>query len=353
MQPCGLKIGAHHLRSGGEGGFHPRLAVQAQGACFAGDKARADHHVWVRCVGAGCDRGDDNLTARHCVILACDGNFFVQRTLEGVLHLALKGRFGVVEGHVILRPLGARDGGNDGAHVQLECGRVDRVVVRAAPEAVLLGVGFHKGDAVFVAARGAHIAQGFGVNWEEATRCAVFWGHVADGGAVRQRQIVEALTVEFYELADNAVGAEHLNNLEHEVGGRRAFDHFAGQLKAHNLGDQHRDRLAQHRGLCFDPANTPAEDGGTIDHGGVRVCANKRVRIGDFFAILIGIGPDDLCQILKVYLVTDAGAGGHYAEVLKRVLAPFQKLIALHVPLILAVHIHLEGARIAKLVDHH
>ena len=50
--------------------------------------------------------------------------------------------------------------------------------------------------------------------------------------------------------------------------------------------------------------------------------------------------------------MADAGAGGDDAEVVERRLAPFQEGIALHVAFIFAVDIHLEGARVAKFVDH-
>ena len=51
--------------------------------------------------------------------------------------------------------------------------------------------------------------------------------------------------------------------------------------------------------------------------------------------------------------MADAGAGGHDAEIVERRLAPFQEGVALHVALIFAIHVHLEGARIAEFVDHH
>jgi hypothetical protein len=59
----------------------------------------------------------------------------------------------------------------------------------------------------------------------------------------------------------------------------------AGQLEAHDLGDQHGDRLAQHRGLGLDPADAPAEHGRAVDHGGVAVGADQRVGIGHHLAV--------------------------------------------------------------------
>ena len=54
----------------------------------------------------------------------------------------------------------------------------------------------------------------------------------------------------------------------------------AGQLEADDLRDQHGDRLAEHRRLRLDAADAPAEHAQAVDHGGVRVGADQRVRIG-------------------------------------------------------------------------
>ena len=53
---------------------------------------------------------------------------------------------------------------------------------------------------------------------------------------------------------------------------------LAGQLEADHLGDQHGDRLAEHGGLGLDAADAPAEHGEAVDHGGVAVGADQRVR---------------------------------------------------------------------------
>ena len=45
--------------------------------------------------------------------------------------------------------------------------------------------------------------------------------------------------------------------------------------------------------------------------------------------------------------------GGTTRKLVEGRLAPFQERVTLHVALVFAVHVHLEGARIAELVDHH
>jgi hypothetical protein len=85
----------------------------------------------------------------------------------------------------------------------------------------------------------------------------------------------------------------------------------------------------------------------------VAVGADERVGVGDRLARLVGVGPDGLGEVFEVHLVADAGARGHDAEVVERVLAPLEEDVALHVALVFAVHVHLEGARVAEFVDHH
>jgi hypothetical protein len=51
--------------------------------------------------------------------------------------------------------------------------------------------------------------------------------------------------------------------------------------------------------------------------------------------------------------MADAGSRRNHAEVVERLLTPFEESVPLHVPLILTVHIHLEGTRVAKFVNHH
>ena len=82
------------------------------------------------------------------------------------------------------------------------------------------------------------------------------------------------------------------------------------------------------------------------------VGADQRVGIGDLLAGLVRIRPDGLGEVFEVHLMADARAGGHDAEVVEGALPPFEEGIALHIALILAVHVHLEGAGVAKLIDH-
>ena len=149
-----------------------------------------------------------------------------------------------------------------------------------------------------------------------------------------RRQVVEARAVELDELADHALLAQHLGDGEHEIGGGDALVDPAGHLEADDFGDQHGDRLAEHRRFGLDAADAPAEHGEAVDHGGVAVGADQRIGIGDRSRRLSSFGPHRLRQIFEIDLVADAGAGRHDAEIVERLLAPAQELVALAVALV-------------------
>jgi len=206
-----------------------------------------------------------------------------------------------------LRTLRAGNRRHDGAHIKVQRVGVDRRIILVTPEAVLFRVSFDQGNPVFVTARVAQVAECFAVNREEATGRTIFRRHVGDCRAIRQWQNVQTRAVEFNEFANNAKLAQHLDHFQNKVGACRAFDHLACELKTDNLWDQHRYGLAQHRSLGLDPANAPAQNGQTVDHCGVAVCANKRVGVCHLFPVLVLVGPNGLRQILQVHLVADPG----------------------------------------------
>ena len=230
---------------------------------------------------------------------------------------------------------------------------IDRIIARIAPHAIGLCISLHQCDAGFIPARHVQIAQGFRVNREETAGRTIFRRHVGNRRTVGQRQMVKALAIKLHELVHHAVLAQHLHHFQHQIGGCRAFNHRTCQLETHHFRDQHRNGLAQHCCLCLNPAHAPAQHGQTVDHGGVAVCAHQRIGIGHHITVLIGIRPDRLRQIFKVHLMANPRSGRHNAEIVERLLPPFQENIAFHVPLIFAVHVHLKRPRRAEFVNHH
>ena len=119
---------------------------------------------------------------------------------------------------------------------------------------------------------------------------------------------------------------------EHQVGGGRARRQLAAQPEADHLGDQHRERLAEHGRLGLDAADAPAQHAQPVDHGGVRIGADQRVREGEQLPPLAcACVTTTRGQVLEVHLVHDAGVGRHHAEALEGLLPPAQEGVALPV----------------------
>ena len=374
---------------GRERGLDPRLAGQALLDRLLGQQRRADHHRRVRRVGARGDRGDDHgAVVEHArrspsakltstgfdvrPVRAVRGGVgrrgrgvlvrgrrrvggreaLVDRLVDAVLHRVAvdvvgqrlaEHRLGRLQRHAVLRALRAGQRRLDGRQVELEGLGELRLGRRVVPEAVLLGVGLDEGDLVVLAAGEAQVAQRLVVDREDRAGRAVLGAHVADRGAVGQRHRADAGAVELDELADHAVLAQHLGDREDEVGGGRAVGQLAVELEADDAGDEHADRLAEHRRLGLDAADAPAQHAEAVDHRGVRVGADQRVGVGEPVAV-----EDDAGEVLDVDLVHDAGAGRHDLELVERGLAPAQELVALLVALVLELDVALRTSRACR-----
>ena len=197
------------------------------------------------------------------------------------------------------------------------------------------------------------VAQRLLIHREDAHRGAVFGGHVADGRAVGERQGGDPRAVELDELPHHPLLAQHLGDGEDQVRGGSAFGELAREPKAHDLGDEHRDRLTQHRGFGFDTADAPPQHAEAVDHRRVRVGADQRIGVGLRRALPPRGGEDHAREVLQVHLVHDAGVGRHDAETLERLLRPAQQGVALAVALELEVGVHLERGAGAELVHDH
>ena len=353
-QPGGVEIVGHDLASGREAGLDPWLAGEAQRPRLAGDEPGGDQHRRVGGVGAAGDRGDHHVAIADVELLALDRITVVAALLVGALKLGVEHLVDVGQANPVLRPLGAGERRLDRRHVEVQHVGEQRIGRRGvAPHALRLRIGTDQLDPRIVAAGQLEVIDGPLVDREEAAGRAIFGRHVGDGRPVRQRQRGEARPEEFDEAADHALGAEHLRHGQHQVGGGDAFLEFARKAEADDFGDQHRHRLAKHRGLGLDPADAPAEHAEAVDHRRVAVGPDQRVGIGDLLAILVGGRPDRLGDMLQVDLVADAGAGRHDLEIVERRRAPFEELVALGIALIFKLDILLERARRPEFVDHH
>ena len=377
--------------AGRERGLDPRRHGEAFFDGLLGEQAGGDHDGGVGGVGAAGDGGDDDgavveigvgIDAEACfdgggdgdrrrsrwpfVIFGCYGGVGDRLALprgggaraerlgggreqRGQLLGKAGGR--LFEQDAILRALGAGHAGLDGGEVELEgLGVLGFGRVGGVEEALLVVVGLDEGDVFFAAAGEAQVAQGFGVDGEDAAGGAVLGRHVADGGAVGEGQLGDAGAVELDELADDAELAQRLGDGEDEVGGGGAFAQLAGELEADDLRDEHGDGLAEHGGFGLDAADAPAEDAEAVDHGGVGVGADQRVGIGGEFAVDLR-GEDDAGEVFEIDLVADAHAGRNGGEVAEGGLAPLEEGVALAVALELEQRVEVVGDGGAELVD--
>ena len=196
-----------------------------------------------------------------------------QRLLERRLHLgqghAVLGTLGPGQARLHRRQVQRERVREDGVGRRRRCGRAPAPCSSARPAPTCGG-----------AARAAQVAQRLVVDGEEAAGGAVLRRHVRDGGAVGQAHLAEAGAEELDELLHHALLAQDLGDGEDEVGGGDALAQGAGQAEAHHLRREHVERLAEHGRLGLDAAHAPAEHAEAVDHRGVRVGADQRVREG-------------------------------------------------------------------------
>ncbi len=255
----------------------------------------------------------------------------------------------------ILRTLGPRHAGLDRGEIELQRVRIDRFRrFLGVKQPLLAAVGLDERDLVGRSARQAQVANRLHVDGKDAAGRAVLRRHVRDRRAVGDGQVADAVAVELDELPDDALAPQHLRHGEHEVGRRRTFAKLAGELEPHDLRNEHRDRLPEHRGFGLDAAHAPPQHPETVHHRGVRIGADDRIGVGN------GVSPagcrgreDDARQVLEVDLVNDACVGRYDLEVQKRLLAPAQEYVALAVAPKLELRILQEGVGCAELVDLH
>ena len=272
----------------------------------------------------------------------------VGRLLEHRLELGRELLLELLERDLVLRAARPGERRLDGREVELERVAEERLRhVGRVEEPLLLGVRLDEIDLILRASGEAEVRERLDVDREEADRRAVLGRHVGDRRAIGQRERGHAGAVELDELADDLLLPEHLGDGEHEVGRGRALGELALELEADDLGDEHRERLAEHRRLGLDAADAPADDAEPVDHRGVRVGADERVGVGHRALA----AHDDAAEELEVHLVADADVGRDDAEVGERLRAPTEKRVALAVPRELELGVLVEGVDAAELVD--
>ena len=254
---------------------------------------------------------------------------------------------------LVLRTLWSRKRGHHRCHIQFQRVGENRVRhIGISPKALFLGISFHQGDLILITAGQAQIFDGLFINAKEATGRAIFGRHIGQCRTVGKRQGRKAGAIIFYKAANHALGAQHLRCGQHKVGRGHALGQCTGQLEADNFRDEHRHRLAQHRGLRLNPANAPSKDAKAVDHRRVAVCTHASVGICDGRAVRSCAGPNRLRNMLQIDLMANARAGRDRLEIVQRLGTPFQKVIAFGIALIFDFDILFRRLGMAEFVDH-
>ena len=315
-----IEVLGHHARARRQAGLDPRLRLQPGLDRLLRQETRGHHDRWVRRVRATRDRGDDDGSVAEVVRL------FVPPVTEH----GRERRPHVRKGDAILGALRSRERRNHGAQIQIEHLSEDGIGVSVVAEQSLrLGVALD--DVHQVAATGEReVAERLGVDGEVGGRGAVLRTHVGQRRAVGGGERGQAVAEELDEPADDAVGAQHLREREHQVGRRGAGRKAPDRPHADHERLRHEHRLSEHRGLRLDAAGAPAEHAQAVDHGRVRVRPDDRVGERDPVA-----NGDHLAEMLEVHLVADPRSGRYHAQAVERLLRPAQEGVTLGVALVL------------------
>src|SRR5207302_10262706 len=130
--------------------------------------------------------------------------------------------------------------------------------------------------------------------------------------------------------------SEELRKREHKIGRGRADWELALEPDADDDRPRKVRRLAEHRGFGLDAADAPAEHAQAVDHRGVRVGAEERVRHRDAVA-----HDHDLREPLEINLMADPRARRDDAERLEGLGRPAEDRVALAVTFVLALEVAL------------
>ncbi len=171
---------------------------------------------------------------------------------------------------------------------------------------------------------------------------------MAPGGAIGHRQGGGRGAEELHECADHIGPAQGLSDLQHQIGRGGSGGKRAVQMYPDHVRHEDADRLAEHRRLGLDAAHAPSDHAEAVDHGGMRVGADQRVREVDAIAL-----PDRPGQMLEIDLMHDAVAGRDHGQGREGLFPPLDEAVALGVARELQAHVPFERIRRSGVIDLH
>lgn len=216
LQSGGFEVVGHHARARRERRLYIGGRAQAELVRLFRQQPRRDENRRVRGIrAAGYRRYQDAAVAQF----ALGGFGFGVGVGADFGHEIPEGLLGFREVDFVLRALGAGDGRADFREVEVYDFRVVALAVGGDSENTLRFVVIaREGDELFVAPRQPQVFERRFVYWEVAHCRPVFGRHVRDCRAVGERKAPRALPEKFHEFADDFFAAQHLRDVQGEVG---------------------------------------------------------------------------------------------------------------------------------------
>jgi hypothetical protein len=200
-----LEIFADDLRTGRQRCLHPGLCRQTFRRGFARQQAGTDHDIRIGGIGAGRDRGNDDIAVAEIVTLA--GYFYALLRFgalaEFLVHRHGKSGFDFFKA---TRSCGRFGPDNDGS-TELNSSLSTSVKIGSgrrlhAVHALRLGIGRNERDDIGRTGPCPSCNECIVIDRREAARRAIFGRHVAECRAVGDGQMREAGAEELDELSD-------------------------------------------------------------------------------------------------------------------------------------------------------
>ena len=185
----------------------------------------------------------------------------------------------------------------------------------------MFGIGFDQCDLSFSSSSQTQVVKGTGINRENSAGCTVFGRHIGNGGLIRDRKMIQSVTVKLDKLADDTMFAQQLHNGQNHICRGCSFRQLASQSAADDARQQHRDRLPEHRGFRFNASDAPAQHADSVDHRCMGVGAYDRIRVGLVHPLDRSFS-NHRSKIFKIDLMNDSGCRWNNTELTERILTP-------------------------------
>lgn len=313
-----FEVAGDDSRSRGERSLDVRTSSKSLSDSVLAEESSLEHNTGVGSVGARGDGGDGNGTMGEVVLFSFEFklggmvtvSFGNSESLEasGGCHAFVEVLLHVSKSDSIVRALGSGQARLNGGHIEFHnvgrVGRVDRVSVVLSEEALGTEVSLDHLNFLSRLADHGEVVEGLLISREETHSCSVFRRHVSDSSSVGETEVNTSRSEEFNELSDNTSLSEDVGNSEHEISSSGVLGEITSQFKSNDLGEDHRDLLAEHDGFSFDTANTPSYNTKSINHSGVRISSDTGV--GHEHAVDIA---DEVGEPLQIDLMDNTVTG--------------------------------------------